>query len=173
MLNLNDQVQILSQEAPNYGVPPLVIEQAIAPVLIGQARKLKHLSYFVLQSRDREWQTTTLSHRNHPAQEKTVLYAFAGRQEALSFSLNTHTSLEIIEIPVIDLLFQLLAMTPVDSLILLDIEGNLDQGKEIQRQGLQHLIEKHLRRLPATNNSKSANSKSPTSKSRSIPSNWA
>jgi hypothetical protein len=167
-MNLNEQTHILCQEAPNYGVPRLVMEKAIAPVLIGQARRLKHLSYFVMQSRDREWQTTTLSHRNHPTQEKTVLYAFAGHQEALSFSLNTHTNLEIIEIPVIDLLFQLLAMNLVDSLILLDVKGNLDQGKEIQRQGLQRLIEKQLRHLPAT-----PKSKSPKSKPRSIPSNWA
>ena len=73
-MNLNEQVQILCQEAPNHGVPLRVMEKAIAPVLIELAQSLQQSSYFVWQTRDRAWQTTTLSRRNYPTQRKTVVH---------------------------------------------------------------------------------------------------
>jgi hypothetical protein len=148
-MNLNEQVQILCQEAPDYGVPLQIMEKAIAPVLIELAQSLHHLSYFVWQTRDRAWQTTTLSRRDDPTQEKTVIYAFARRQEATLLSRNTQPNLELREILVTQLLFQLFALDQVNSLIFMETVGSLDRGKEIKRQDLQQLVEKNLHHLSA------------------------
>lgn len=160
-MNLNEQVQILCQEAPNYGVPRQVMEKAIAPVLIELAQSLQQSSYFVLQTRDRAWQTTTLSHRNHPTQRKTVIYAFARREHTRHFPDIATANLDLSEIPVIDLLFQLFALEQVDSLIFLDNRGNQEKSKEIQRQALQQRVEQNLRSL------------SPSPQPSSVPSTWA
>lgn len=160
-MNLNDQIQILCQEAPSYGVPLRVMEEAIAPVLIELAQSLNHLSYFVLQTRDRAWQTTTLGHRDDPNPEKTVIYAFARRQDAVYLLANAQDNLELANIPVTHLLFQLFALEPVNGLIFRENSGTLGRDQEIRRQDLQQRVEKKLRNLEVP------------SPSRSVPANWA
>jgi hypothetical protein len=160
-MNLNDQIQILCQEAPSYGVPLRVMQEAIAPVLIELAQSLNHLSYFVLQTRDRAWQTTTLGRRDDPTQEKTVIYAFARRQDAVYLLANAQNNLELANIPVTHLLFQLFALEPVNSLIFREHSGTRGRDQEIRRQDLQQRVEKKLRNLEVP------------SPSRSVPANWA
>ena len=83
-MKLKAQLHILSREAVNYGLAPVVMEEAVNPVLAAMARQLKHLQYYVVQNSQGDWLLTTLAHRRQPQQEKRVIYAFATEKMALS-----------------------------------------------------------------------------------------
>ncbi len=42
-MKLKAQLHILSRDAVNYGLAPVVMEEAVNPVLAAMARQLKHL----------------------------------------------------------------------------------------------------------------------------------
>lgn len=142
-MDLQQQVQSLIDEAPTDGGMPAAI-RVIAPLLQELAlQRLKYEQYYVLQNLQGNWQLTTLQHRQRPGLEKTVVYAFANLQDATRSSRSA--DLVALPIPVIPLLFQLLALEPVDSILFLETMGDLDQGEELTRQELQHLIQSKLR----------------------------
>lgn len=147
MLNLDSQLQILIDEAPNHGVSALVMEKAVIPALKLFALQLQHSKYYLLTSSQDAWMITTLSHRQHPQREKRVIYAFSSRKDAQGFQGIADSSLKIVSIPVTHLLFELFALKTVDSLIFLENSSNLEKGKEIQRENLQNIIEKQMQRL--------------------------
>ena len=142
-MDLQDQLQTLIDEAPQDEQTVQAI-RAIAPVLEAIAQQLKHPQYHILQDLQQNWQLTTLQHQRQPELEKTVVYAFANAKDATRSSPN----LDVIAMPinVIQLLFQLLSLEPVDSIIFLDT-GNLNDGIEVTRQELQQLIQMQLQRL--------------------------
>ncbi|ABW28080.1 hypothetical protein [Acaryochloris marina] len=142
-MNLQPQVQALIDEAPQDGGMPAAI-RIIAPLLQELAeQRLKFEEYYILQNLQGNWQLTTLQHRQKPGLEKTVVYAFANLQDATRSSRSA--DLVALPVPVIPLLFQLLALEPVDSILFLETMGDLDQGEEITRYELQQLIQTALR----------------------------
>lgn len=142
-MDLQQQVQALIDEAPTDGGMPAAI-RIIAPLLHDLAeQRLQHEQYYILQNLQGNWQLTTLQHRQRPGLEKTVVYAFANLQDATRSSRSAE--LVALPIPVIPLLFQLLALEPVDSLLFLETAGDLDRGEELTRQELQQLVQEALR----------------------------
>ncbi|KAI9134855.1 hypothetical protein [Acaryochloris sp. CCMEE 5410] len=142
-MDLQPQVQALIDEAPQDGGMPAAI-RIIAPLLQGLAeQRLKFEQYYILQNLQGNWQLTTLQHRQKPGLEKTVVYGFANLQDATRSSRSS--DLVALPVPVIPLLFQLLALEPVDSILFLETMGDLDKGEEITRYELQQLIQTALR----------------------------
>lgn len=142
-MDLQQQVQLLIDEAPPEGGMPAAM-RVIAPLLAELAlQRLQYEQYYILQNLQGNWQLTTLQHRQQPGLEKTIVYAFANLQDATRSSRSAE--LVALPIPVISLLFQLLALEPVDSLFFLETPGNVDQGTELARQELQQLVQARLR----------------------------
>lgn len=147
MMNIEQQLQILIDNAEKNGVSVVVMEKAIAPILKEIAQRLNYLQYYILQSPERNWIVTTLSHRENPQLEKKVIYAFVTPEDAQQFQGVNASDIKLEPFPSTHLLLQLFALKPVDSLIFLDNSGNLDQGKEIQRLSLEQLITEQLKSL--------------------------
>ncbi|MGL6339103.1 MAG: hypothetical protein ACRC80_08190, partial [Waterburya sp.] len=83
-MELEQQLTVLIKEAADYNVAPVVIEQAIAPVIKLFAEQLQYLQYYVLQNLDLDWVLTTISNPQIQ-QEKQVIYAFVSVQDAATF----------------------------------------------------------------------------------------
>ena len=149
-MELEQQLKVLIDDAANYGVPPTVIELAIAPVLKLFAEQLQHLEYYVLQNIEEDWVLTTITNPQLK-QEKKVIYAFVTVQDAATFQKRTNPDLIAMPIPVAQLLFRLLALQQVDSIIFME-ERDLDRGVEIQRDRLSALIRQQLEQLGQTPN---------------------
>lgn len=149
-MDLDRQIQVLIDDAPQDGVTPQVVS-AIAPGLKLLASQLRHLQYYILQSMDREWVVTTLSDRANPKITKNVIYAFPTLKDASdSVSVNEfNPQVVAVPLPVIQILFQLFAMETVDSIIFFDTPGDLNTGIEIRPADLQNLIQQ-LQQNPST-----------------------
>lgn len=140
----DQQIQMLIEQAPQYGANPSDI-QAIAPALVAIANRLKHPQYFILQTLEQNWLMTTLSHRTQSSLTKNVVYAFPTLKDAAaSPHAPTDPQIVALPLPVIHILFQMLAMKPVDSIVFFETPGNLQAGTEITRQNLHDLIRAHL-----------------------------
>lgn len=155
-MNLDEQIQLLIDNAPQDGVTPQVVA-AITPGLKLLAAKLRHSQYYILQSLDQEWVLTTLSNRTSPGVEKRVIYAFPTLQD---ISAGSATGLDpqviAIAIPVTHILFHLVGLETVDSIVFFETPGDLTAGIEIRHQELQNLIQVQLKQnLPSPNTSKS------------------
>ncbi len=144
MEDLQAQIQTLAQNAPNDGVTGPTIE-AISPVLLTFAERLKHRRYYILQNLGKSWVMTTLSNRLEPNMRKNVLYGFATLKDAAS-DPNTAKNPQIMAIPtpVTHVLFQMLALKSLDSMIFFDTPGNLRQGTEIRKTEFQGMVQAHL-----------------------------
>jgi hypothetical protein len=145
MNELEQQIQTLIQEAPDDGVTGPTVE-AIAPVLLAIAARLKHRQYYILQTLNQGWVMTTLSSRQQPNARKNVLYGFPTLKDAAT-DPNTSRDPQLMAIPtpVTHILFQMLALKSLDSIIFFEIPGNLTQGTEIPRQEFQALVQDHLK----------------------------
>jgi hypothetical protein len=146
---LHDQIQLLIDRAPQDGKTPIAL-RAIAPALIALAQQLKHLQYYVLQSRDGNWLLTTLQNNDDPELEKAVVYGFPSIDDARS-SLKSPVKPDLVAVsmPIAQILFQLLAFDRIDSAIFFDQAGSRERGIEIQRRELQQLANAHLQKLIA------------------------
>lgn len=145
-MELDRQLEILINDAANYGVAPLVIEAAIAPVLKLFADRLQHLQYYILQNLEEEWVLTTLTN-SKLKQEKRIIYAFVSVQDAATFAGKTNPDLIAMSIPIAQLLFRLFSWQQVDSIIFLENSQNLSQGLEIERKYLSKLIQQQIKQL--------------------------
>ena len=146
-MTLEEQLKNLVDEAPRYGVPDLVMEQIVIPVITLLAQQLAHLQYYILQTSQGDWLLNILSSRQDPNIQKTVIYAFANISDAMAFQGPTETMALAQPMAIADILLQLIALDQVDSIIFLETPGNLTQGSEIPRAQLQSLIEEYLNRL--------------------------
>jgi hypothetical protein len=146
-MELEQQLKSLINDAPNYGVPPLVMQRAVTPVLALLAQKLEHLEYYVLQNLEEDWVLTTISNQNQPEREKKVIYAFATLQDAATFQGSADPNILAVALPVTHILFQLFPLPQVDSIIFLKTPGNLQAGVEIERAKLQLLIQQQIQEL--------------------------
>ena len=148
-MDLERQLAELIEDAANYGVPPVVIEKAIAPVLRQFANQLQHSEYYILQNLEQDWVLTTIANQKLK-QEKKVIYAFVSVQDAATFQGPTKSDLIAMPIPVAQLLFRLFSLQQVDSVIFLENSLNLTQGVEIKREQLSLLIKQQIQQLGGT-----------------------
>lgn len=146
-MNLDKQIQVLIDDAPQDGVTKQVIT-AIAPVLKLLAQKLLHSQYYILQNLDQSWILTTLSNRTTNV-EKCVIYAWATLQDIpVASTIGLNTDVIAVPIPVTHLLFQLTALEGVDSIIFFTTPGDLNSGIEMKREDIQNLIQLQLKQNP-------------------------
>ncbi|GAA6622269.1 hypothetical protein NUACC26_080910 [Scytonema sp. NUACC26] len=144
MMDLQAQIQLLIDNAPKDGVTPQLVT-AIAPVLIAIAQKLRRSQYYILQNLDGSWVLTTLSNRANPQLEKRVIYAFPTLQDVPRKSnAGLDPQLVATPVPVTHILFQLVAMEPVDSIVFFETSGINSDGVEIRRADLENLIQQKL-----------------------------
>ena len=148
-MNLEQQLEIIINDAANYGVPTIVVEKAIAPVIELFAAQLKHLEYYVLQNLAEDWVLTTITNPQLE-QEKQVIYAFVSVRDAATFQSKINPDLIAMPIPVVQLLFRLFSLQQVDSIIFLEDSHNLDRGVEVKRELLLQLIQQLIEQLTQT-----------------------
>jgi len=146
-MDLDQQLKILIDNAPKYGVPALVIEKAIAPALKLFAEKLGCSEYYILQNTTEDWVMFNL--KNNPQQdfEKTVIYAFTSHQDAIQFNQNQEEEIVANSLPTTHILFRLFSVKKIDSIIFFNEVANLNQGLELRREDLQELIQEQLQKL--------------------------
>lgn len=142
-MNLDKQIQVLINDAPEDGVTPQVVA-AIAPGLKLLAAKLRHLQYYILQGLAQDWVVTTLRDRSNPKITKQVIYAFPTLKDASAAGGSEDPEVIAAPIPVTHILFQLFALETVDSVIFFETPGDLNTGIEIRRTDLQNLIQLQL-----------------------------
>lgn len=143
-MDLKAQIQLLIDNAPQDGVTPQLVT-AIAPVLSAIARKLRHSQYYILQNMEQSWVLTTYRDRANPQLEKRVIYAFPRIQDVpLGSSAGLDPQLIAAPIPVTHILFQLVAMEPVDSIVFFETPGITTDSIEVRRAEVQHLIHQQL-----------------------------
>ncbi|PMB24033.1 hypothetical protein CEN40_08175 [Fischerella thermalis CCMEE 5205] len=150
-MDLKAQIQSLIDNAPQDGITPTLVA-AIAPALSAIAHKLSHSQYYILQNLDEEWVLTTLSNRGNPQEEKQVIYAFPTLQDIpRSYSAGLDPQVIAAPIPVTHILFQLLALEPVDSIVFFDTTSTNTNGIEVKRTDLQHLVQQQLQQNQTKN----------------------
>lgn len=143
-MDLDEQIRDLVDNAPQDGTTPALVE-AIAPVLKQVAMQLRHLEYYVVQTLDRSWAVTVLSHHSQPDTQKQVIYAYPTLKDVSLGSTSVKDPQMIaLPIPVIHILFQMAAMDTVDSVIFFEVPGNLIAGTEIRRMDLQTMVQTQL-----------------------------
>ncbi len=140
-MDLHTQVNELIANAPN-DAATLAAVRAIAPVLLEEAQHYQQTVYYVLQTEDGQWQVITLEERQPPYQQKVVIHAYGSADMAAAAS-NPDSQLVIVEMPIISLLFQLLAADPVDSLIVLEPPDG-ERGWEVSRESLLAQVRRSL-----------------------------
>ncbi len=142
-MDIDQQIQQLIEQAPQYGTSVDQV-QLVAPVLKQLAARLRHLQYYILQNLQQNWLTTTLQHRTQLELTKQVVYAYPSLEAVKAGMATQDPQLLALPLPTVQILFQLLALTPIDSIIF--FEGDLPQsGVEISRQGLLQALEQHVR----------------------------
>lgn len=146
-MNIDEQIQELIDSAPRYGAEPKEVSY-VTPVLKAIAERLQHPQYYILQNLEQHWLMTTVADQTQPGVTKTVMYAFPSLETAKANTNALNDSqLIALPIPVIHLLFQMLAMKPIDSIVFFETSANLQSGMELSRKNLQTLIEQHLQSL--------------------------
>ncbi|MBD2343993.1 hypothetical protein [Anabaena subtropica] len=146
-MDLEAQIQLLINNAPNDGVTPHLVS-TIAPLLVAIAQKLRHTQYYILQDSEGSWVLTTLSNRANPGIEKRVIYALPTIQDVSLISpagLDPQISAKIT--PVTHILFQLVALEPVDSIVFLETPGKTTHTFELRRADFQKRIQRQLKKL--------------------------
>ncbi len=151
---LDQQIKALIQQAPDDGVTATLIA-IIAPLLKQTANSLRYPEYHVLQGRDEGWIVTTLSNRTQPSVEKSVIYAFSTRENAQEHESGHHDDETlIVSVPIIHMLFQLIALQTVHSVIFFDQNDSPSQGVEIRcgnfRQQVQAQLSAHRTQIQST-----------------------
>ncbi|NJK36858.1 MAG: hypothetical protein HC835_01295 [Oscillatoriales cyanobacterium RM2_1_1] len=145
-MDLDQQIQTLITNAPQDGTTPDVVE-AIAPALKAIAEQLHREQYYILQTLDERWVLTTLRNLDQPKLEKRVLYAYPNVKDASARAHPTSgATMVAVPLPVIHILFQMLAIQPLDSIVFLEIPGNLEAGTEVKREEIQGLVQEYLQR---------------------------
>jgi hypothetical protein len=152
-MDLDRQIQELITNAPQDGQTPQVVE-AITPALKLLAEQLKHLQYYILQTLQQNWVLTTLSHRTQNQLEKRVIYAFPTLKDA--YVTTAEDNVVATPVPVIHILFQMIAIEPLDSLVFFETPGNLTTATEVKREDVQKLIGIYLQQYQSSPNSNSS-----------------
>jgi hypothetical protein len=142
-MNLEQQLQALIDGAPDDASRKSVAE--IAPILQQLAETLPQTTYYICQSPQGEWVVTTLQHQQKPKLEISVIYAFIRVEDVSEFNGGALANSLAIEVPIIQLLFYLLAFSELDRIVFLNDSQNLDRGQEISRDELEAAIAKQVK----------------------------
>jgi hypothetical protein len=142
-MNLDEQVQKLIDGAPDLESRMSVM--AIAPILQQVAATLPQTTYYICQSPQGEWVITTLRSKQKLNLDIKVIYAFTRVEDVREFDNGSLANSLAIEVPVIQLLFYLLAFPEIERLVFLNNSQNLDVGQEISRHSLEESIAKQLK----------------------------
>lgn len=143
-MNLDRQVQLLIDNAPQDGQTPGIVA-AIAPALKQLALQLRHSQYYILQTLNQRWMVTALRNRAQPDLEKQVIYAFPSVKDASNGAYAPKDSQAVaVPVPVIHILFQMVAIDTLDSVVFFEKSGDVSAGTEVRRQDLQTLIQAQL-----------------------------
>jgi len=146
-MDFDTQIADLIQGATGSAVTADAIE-AIAPTLKAIANQLKHPQYYILQTLEQGWVMTTLSSRNQPDVKKNIVYAYPSLKEAGAGPVSVKDpQVMALPVPVIHILFQMLAMKPVHSIVFLEGSGQAGQGVEVRRQDIESLIQAQLKQV--------------------------
>ncbi len=143
---LEQQMQALIDNAPQDGETPMIM-QAIAPVLKHFATRLQRSQYYILQSYDQSWLVTTLSNRSQPELEKNVIYGFPTLKDSHNFQIHPDLQILTLAVPVLHILFQMFAMTMVDSVVFFETPGDMIHGTEVSRPDLESAIQRQLQQI--------------------------
>lgn len=145
-MDIQAQIQLLVDNAPQDGITPQIVA-AVAPGLVAIAQKLRYPQYYILQHKEHGWVLTTLSHRANPQVEKRVVYAFPTIQDVgLVSSAGLDPQVITAPIPVTHILFQLLALDPVDSIVFFESPGKTTNAIEVTRTQIKNLLQQSLPR---------------------------
>jgi hypothetical protein len=147
-MNLEQQVQALIDGAPDAASRKSVAE--IAPILQQMAETLPQTTYYICQSPQGEWVVTTLQHQQKPKLEISVIYAFIKVEDVSEFNGGALANSLAIEVPIVQLLFYLLAFSELDRIVFLNDSQNLDRGREISRDELEAAISQQLQPVPGS-----------------------
>ena len=143
-MDLQTQIQFLIKNAPQDGITPQLVA-AIAPALIQIAQKLRLTQYYILQNPFGDWVLTTLSNKSNPQLQKQVIYAYPTLQDVSTTSgVGFDPQMIAAPIGVIEILFQIVALQPVDSIIFFDTPGTTANAVEIPRLQVNSIIESSL-----------------------------
>ena len=143
-MDLQAQIQFLIKNAPQDGITPQLVA-AIAPALIQIAQKLRLPQYYILQNPFGDWVLTTLSNKSNPQLQKQVIYAYPTLQDVSTTSgVGFDPQMIAAPIGVIEILFQIVALQPVDSIIFFDTPGTTANAVEIPRLQVNSIIESSL-----------------------------
>ena len=147
MTNIEAQIQSLIDNAPDDGMTPKLVA-TIAPTLKAIAQKLQHPQYYIVQDLQERWVLTTLRNKANPDLEKQVVYAFPRIQDvSLSSSGEIDPQAIAKPLPVIDILFQLVALEPVNSIVFFETPGTTKNATEVLRTDLQRMIQQKLQQI--------------------------
>ena len=143
-MDLDEQIAELIQNTRSE-VATAEAVKVIGPTLKAIAEQLKHRQYYVLQTLEQGWMMTTLSNRAQPNNRKNIVYAYPTLQDAANSQATIKDpQVMALPVPVIHILFQLLAMKPIDSLVFCETPGQAGQGIEIRRQDVEALVQAQL-----------------------------
>lgn len=146
-MNLDEQLHELVEHAPQDGVTPALVE-AIAPILKQIATQLRHLQYYIVQSLDQNWVINIISHQDQPERETQVIYAFPSLKDVASGPNPVKDpQLIALPVPVVHILFQMVAMEGIDSVIFFEVPGNTLAGTQIRREDIQALIQTQIQQI--------------------------
>lgn len=154
-MDLDQQLINLINEAPEYGVPSIIMEEGVIPVISAYAHQLDHTSYYLRQNLENNLVLTILGSDKNPDIEKKVLYAFPSVKDASEFPDSKANDSDLVaqEVPVSQILFQMFTMKEVDSVIFVEKPENYQQSKEIYCEKLQIAIQQTLTNFINTNSS--------------------
>ena len=153
-MNLKEQLQDIINNSSKFNLSPIVIEKAIAPVLVKIAKPLKNV-YYVWQNKSNneeeqeELIITVLENRVNPKLTKKVIYALPDVAIARNFLAVDPRKIDIVEIAVTHLLFYTLA-TPaeqLDSIIFVKKTGNNLQFQEVKCEEIKKNIQEKVKKL--------------------------
>ena len=147
-MELEQQLKLLIADAASHGVPTVVMERAIAPVLKMLATQLQHDEYYILQNLESDWVLTTITNAKLK-QHKKVIYAFVTVRDA-AIQGKSDPDLIAAPISVTQLLFRLFSLHQVDSIIFMNDSSDLNNGIEILRDRFLALIQQQIEKLRQT-----------------------
>jgi hypothetical protein len=136
-MTIDHQIQSLIDGAPDPESRSSVM--AIAPILQQFAVTLPQSEYYISQSSQGEWVVTTLQHRQQNV-EISVIYAFNNIRDLQKFEASGLNLGAAVKLPIVQLLFDLLAFPDLDRIIFLTDSNDLDRGREISRQELEAAV---------------------------------
>ena len=129
---LEEQLQILIDQAASYDVPPQVISGAFVPVLQNYASTLPQEQYYIATNQSGDWLMTVLESKSNPGQQKRVIFAFEQSKGICKL------------LPVTHLLFEVFGRAEIDSVVFVDCQREISRAnlaQDINRSIKQYLIQ--------------------------------